>query len=160
MSALEGARMNSSFAITVYWKKNNWFTSVVQVQPGKKASDCALDYFSNRQEKKCIQCPLVDATSFSEIETTLLLIESKTAMKCFVLVDHCDQKECSLAANAKCYQFIKKDASPSFLMYSCQYCRKEAPKMAKCSRCQLMRYCSQDCQRNDYPEHKQHCKKK
>jgi len=41
----------------------------------------------------------------------------------------------------------------------CQLCGKEAEKMKKCSVCRLVRYCSQECQLEDWKEHKKSCKK-
>ena len=41
----------------------------------------------------------------------------------------------------------------------CENCGKEAAKMQKCSRCRLVRYCSQDCQLGDWEDHKKSCKK-
>ena len=34
----------------------------------------------------------------------------------------------------------------------------EAKKMKKCSVCQLVRYCSQECQQEDWKKHKKVCK--
>ena len=42
----------------------------------------------------------------------------------------------------------------------CQNCGKEAGKSwKKCSICRLGRYCSEECQRADWKEHKKSCKK-
>ena len=41
----------------------------------------------------------------------------------------------------------------------CENCDKEASKMQKCSRCRLVRYCSQNCQLADWKEHKKTWKK-
>jgi hypothetical protein len=41
----------------------------------------------------------------------------------------------------------------------CGKCGREAEKMQKCSVCKLVRYCSRECQRQDWKEHKKSCKK-
>ena len=41
----------------------------------------------------------------------------------------------------------------------CEKCGKEAEKMKKCSACRLARYCSEECQREDWKKHKGSCKK-
>jgi hypothetical protein len=40
--------------------------------------------------------------------------------------------------------------------YVCAYCRKPSEK--KCSGCKLASYCSEECQANDWPGHKEYCK--
>ncbi len=45
----------------------------------------------------------------------------------------------------------------------CDYCQKsetEDNKLRKCSRCQAVRYCDEQCQRGDWPQHGKICKKK
>ena len=40
----------------------------------------------------------------------------------------------------------------------CTFCKKQKESMKKCSRCKLNRYCSRECQKNDWKEHKTICK--
>ena len=42
----------------------------------------------------------------------------------------------------------------------CHSCHKPADKLKKCSQCHRVSYCSQDCQRTDWKQHKLLCKKK
>ena len=44
-----------------------------------------------------------------------------------------------------------------FYFRVCHVCGKEAPY--RCTRCKSTRYCSKECQKKDWPEHKKHCKK-
>ena len=41
----------------------------------------------------------------------------------------------------------------------CENCGKVAEKMKKCSVCRLVRYCSEECQLEDWTEHEGLCKK-
>jgi hypothetical protein len=45
------------------------------------------------------------------------------------------------------------------LLYNgrCEHCRSVKSKMFKCSRCLVTRYCSPECQKNHWPEHKSDC---
>ena len=43
-------------------------------------------------------------------------------------------------------------------MRVCEKCGKEAEKMKKCSVCKLVRYCSEECQLEDWKKHKKKCK--
>jgi len=40
--------------------------------------------------------------------------------------------------------------------YGCAYCHKSGAQNT-CGRCELVYYCDEDCQRNDWPNHKQSC---
>lgn len=46
----------------------------------------------------------------------------------------------------------------NLVYYGCEKCGQRAPSM--CSRCQAARYCSADCQKAHFPEHKRGCVKK
>lgn len=48
--------------------------------------------------------------------------------------------------------YLDKFPEPDFL---CKVCLK--PATAICSKCKHTRYCSQGCQKIDWPEHKKHC---
>ena len=41
----------------------------------------------------------------------------------------------------------------------CQMCGEKSEKMKKCSACKQVRYCSKDCQLEDWNGHKKSCKK-
>lgn len=42
-------------------------------------------------------------------------------------------------------------------VYMCTYCKKRMDKMKRCSACKVIGYCSVECQRGDWPEHKTMC---
>ena len=42
---------------------------------------------------------------------------------------------------------------------SCNYCQTDKIKLSICSRCKTRYYCSQECQKSDWPEHKKICKR-
>lgn len=39
----------------------------------------------------------------------------------------------------------------------CAYCNKISTTFKRCSSCKKVRYCSKDCQKNDWPSHKNEC---
>lgn len=42
-------------------------------------------------------------------------------------------------------------------MAVCQGCQQEKPRVFKCGRCRSAQYCSKDCQRSAWRDHKQNC---
>jgi len=40
----------------------------------------------------------------------------------------------------------------------CQYCFKSDDKLSKCSSCNVVHYCSKECQKGDWKTHKEYCK--
>ncbi|BFZ06214.1 hypothetical protein BsWGS_09253 [Bradybaena similaris] len=50
-------------------------------------------------------------------------------------------------------------AQTSSTLGKCLFCRKEGPVL-KCSRCKLATYCDKDCQKKDYKNHSNKCKRK
>lgn len=42
--------------------------------------------------------------------------------------------------------------------HTCGGCRKVSDKFLSCAECKLMRYCSKECQRRDWPHHRPNCK--
>ncbi len=39
----------------------------------------------------------------------------------------------------------------------CAHCKEEKKKMKKCARCQVVYYCSRECQKKDWKNHKKCC---
>ena len=46
-----------------------------------------------------------------------------------------------------------------FATFECNTCKKQLPKMKRCGRCGFAYYCSVECQRKDWPRHKEGCMK-
>ncbi|KZT39813.1 hypothetical protein SISSUDRAFT_1045137 [Sistotremastrum suecicum HHB10207 ss-3] len=43
-------------------------------------------------------------------------------------------------------------------LYSCSWCGYSTAVLHNCTRCKLVLYCNKECQRQDWPKHKPHCK--
>lgn len=55
---------------------------------------------------------------------------------------------------------MKEPKSPvltSSIVRTCSFCKKQGNAFKRCSACQAVYYCSGDCQRNDWPQHKTIC---
>eukprot|EP01105_Mastigella_eilhardi_P000308 TRINITY_DN1039_c0_g1_i3.p2 TRINITY_DN1039_c0_g1~~TRINITY_DN1039_c0_g1_i3.p2 ORF type:complete len:117 (+),score=25.26 TRINITY_DN1039_c0_g1_i3:418-768(+) len=63
-----------------------------------------------------------------------------------------------LAPRARCDRRPLAEGADAlvFQLQACAVCRAYAP--FRCNACKLTRYCSRECQRTDWPEHKKVCK--
>jgi len=108
------------------------------------------------------------------LESFMNLLNSKCA--------HCCEEanmDIMLQENSTFLVFCSKSCRKTYLKQShpnepitrtaiCRYCRKtedvghnqSLQTLKYCSRCKSARYCSPECQRTDWPEHKKECFKK
>lgn len=57
-------------------------------------------------------------------------------------------------------QSIHASASlTSFVPHACRACKKSGVKLSQCAKCHFEKYCSRECQKNDWPKHKKVCRK-
>ncbi|KAI9025436.1 hypothetical protein DFJ74DRAFT_38827 [Hyaloraphidium curvatum] len=75
---------------------------------------------------------------------------------------HCDDSDCRARAAAKALKHAGGDpvgtAEGSFCCADCDAITTDKGRgMQRCGRCKAVRYCSQECQRKDWPRHKAVC---
>jgi hypothetical protein len=63
------------------------------------------------------------------------------------------------ACSRDCHENVRAVKLDTFdLEYTCRLCGKSSKeKMPRCSKCRFTFYCSQDCQKKDWPKHKLVC---
>ena len=69
-------------------------------------------------------------------------------------------RECQFREEARRAEEAKEEreeGEPKRKVRVCENCSKVAETMQKCSRCRLARYCSEECQLEDWKEHKKSC---
>ncbi|CAL1527846.1 unnamed protein product, partial [Lymnaea stagnalis] len=66
-----------------------------------------------------------------------------------------DQKKAEEAMSAA----GRRDSGKSPVLEKCLFCGKESYSMLKCSRCFTGRYCGKICQKQDFPRHKESCRR-
>jgi hypothetical protein len=147
--------MANQTATVVRFKDDRWNTAWVFVPE----SD---DYFvlkntvmakMRETQDRCFQCA-AKADSFAL--TSLRVIHGEDIQRVFVIVDHCPA--CGIPAAKKASEYRKTELKDEgTFYYRCAGCEKMATKMAKCGRCRITPYCSEACQRENYPLHKIYC---
>lgn len=76
--------------------------------------------------------------------------------KPYTLKDQLDQQYKFMKENQ---DYIDNESHQGFTVKTCNKCKIASAKMYNCGKCKFIRYCSIDCQRSDWSEHKPTCMK-
>ena len=114
--------------------------------------------------KKCACCGKYADGFVTEITHSFPQSEEEVTTRGFLINVQRAYPACrELVCNQRLREYnSSQTGSEKYLMAMCENCGKHEHgdvKHMKCSRCKLRYYCSRECQKQDWPNHKQMCKK-
>ena len=64
---------------------------------------------------------------------------------------------CAKSYNKSAKKILKDEKGIGIRTYACVFCLKMYSKTKVCSKCKVSRYCSKNCQKADWKDHKNYC---
>ena len=159
--------MYPNYAILVDYKGGQWERSPVPFPPGtdsETAKQLLVNLYTKSSGAPCFHCKATKGDKYAAGWVLMITDEAgcdKHAVHHGVFVTHCAKEECRVAAVKQVNLYGKEMAAGTGRnYYRCHVCTNTGEHLKKCSRCLMARYCSAECQRAAYPEHKKTCKAK
>lgn len=177
--------LNPDVIYVVMAIKGEWIISIMKVTD--KDSDAkfimANHEFNKRNGRKCFNCGTrinkdngivflrranIAGEYITSVQGRSLIPQQEHDKYCyshFIMVLRCNKSECTKT----CLKIVKElynnqlfiKANNNYVKASiCYSCNQPYEKLFRCSKCCVSRYCSKECQANDWPEHKKICIKK